>query len=41
MGKDSLKKALWEHPWAHQGLKCKTCLPIDAVEDLIDEHIEE
>ena len=30
-------KALWRHPWAHEGLKCKTCLPIEAAEQAFDE----
>ena len=32
-----LKEKLWEHEGRFEGIKCKTCLPLDWVEDLIDE----
>lgn len=31
-----LKKNLWKHKGTFEGVKCKTCLPLDWVEDEID-----
>jgi len=32
-----LKEKMWGHPKTFEGIKCKTCLPLDYVEDIINE----
>lgn len=34
---EKLKEKLWEHPSTFEGIKCKTCLPLDYVDRIIDE----
>ena len=34
---EELKEKMWGHPKTFEGIKCKTCLPLDYVEDIIDE----
>lgn len=35
--KEKIKKELWNHPGRFEGIKCKTCLPLDWVEIILDE----
>ena len=39
--RDRFFKELWRHPWKHEGLKCKTRLPIDAVEQVFNDVFED
>ena len=31
-----LKEQIWKHPNCFEGIKCKTCLPLDYVDKIID-----
>lgn len=34
-----IKKRIWEHPKRFEGIKSKTCLPLDFVEQIINEEV--
>ena len=41
MNRKKILERLWNHPNKFQGIKCKTCLPLDDVEDIINQELGE
>jgi len=34
---DRIFERMWKHPKCFEGIKCKTCLPLDYIEEIINE----